>query len=151
MKIQNVQNNQWLLTAGSEGKANLMRGNAQPESAPLSQEENRPAVEEPNLISEHYNQRNAPDDELQVVYPPFFPIGNTQAIFTVLNNPKPENDLSKPVSQTSGADVQQASEKASDPLQEDSTSTEEPSSVEAGASAATNPKADPGSVLDLKA
>jgi len=150
MKIQNVQNNQWLLTAGSEGKANLMRGNAQPESAPLSQEENRPAVEEPNLISEHYNQRNAPDDELQVVYPPFFPIGNTQAIFTVLNNPKPENDLSKPVSQTSGADVQQTSEKVSAPLQEDSTSTEEPSSVEA-ASATTSPKADPGSVLDLKA
>jgi len=146
MKIQNVQNNQWLLTAGPEGKANLMRGNAQPESAPLPKEETRPAVEEPNLISEHYNQRNAPDDELQVVYPPFFPIGNTQAIFTVLNNPKPENEPLK----MSGADVQQTSEKVSAPLQEDSTSTEELSSAEA-ASATTSPKADPGSVLDLKA
>jgi len=146
MKIQNVQNNQWLLTSGSEGKANLIRGNVQPESTPLPKEENRPVVEEPNLISEHYNQRNAPDDELQVVYPPFFPIGNTQAIFTVLNNPKPENEPLK----MSGADVQQTSEKVSAPLQEDSTSTEELSSAEA-ASATTSPKADPGSVLDLKA
>jgi len=149
MKIQNITNNQWLLTAGSEGKANLSRGSVQSEGVPLVKEEIPSEVED--LSIETANPGSRQDNLLEVIYPPFFPIGKTQVIFSVLNEPKTENERIATSMKANDADQKKASEKTSNQRQSDSDSTQELSLSVDDSSSASVERANAGSVLDLKA
>lgn len=152
MKIQNVQNNQWISAQAMEGKANRLRREAEPANPLTASAENRSDVENQNLIPEHYRQQAVQEDGLQLVYPPFFPIGKTQTIYAVLNVPRQDGNAEQ-VTHLSAKGVGEQKTPENEPAarQADTQSAKEASLPETDTPAQTSPKADPGSVLDLKA
>lgn len=136
MNIQSMQFAQGLFSA-VEGKINSGKGNASAENDLLPQAINLPEAKE-NLISP--DKSSALGSEIDFYYPPFFPIGKTQEIFTVKKeaavSSRPPSDAGKTVKKET-ADTEQKQVAKDDP---EPVKGSEPKST-----------AGSGGVLDLKA
>ncbi len=147
MKIQNVQYISGLLQS-AEGKANHGRGTVSAESDQSLPMVNLPEAHEDDTSFAASKNPKSKGDLLQIIYPPFFPIGNTQGIYSVLAEPKPESELPEPVqpdNENSGAGAIDISERQVASVLEGGSSMAE------NAPSVAEQKGAPGSVLDLTA
>lgn len=80
MNIQIVQG----LSIG-EGKINSANGKITTESDLSPQKIKLPEAQEKKILSDNSNSSKERGDPLEIFYPPFFPMGNTQGIYSVLN------------------------------------------------------------------
>ncbi len=149
MKIHNVQNVSGLLQS-AEGKANHARGAVAAESEQSRPIVNLPETHQDNTSFSAPNDRKSKGDLLQVVYPPFFPIGNTQGIYSVLAEPKPESESPEPAQPENGDSSTDDATGLSDRLQA-AQALEEGEAMAENAPSGVEQKGDPGSVLDLTA
>ena len=80
----NIQIVQGLLSIG-EGKINSANGKITTESDLSPQKIKLPEAQEKKILSANSNSSKERGDPLEIFYPPFFPMGNTQGIYSVLN------------------------------------------------------------------
>jgi hypothetical protein len=80
----NIQIVQGLLSIG-EGKINSANGKITTESDLSPQKIKLPEAQEKKILSDNSNSSKERGDPLEIFYPPFFPMGNTQGIYSVLN------------------------------------------------------------------
>lgn len=94
MNVQNIKNASVLLqTAG--GKVNPGQGNVSTESDLSLQTFKLSEAQENQISSGKSSVRQNGENALQFDYPPFFPIGNTQGIFSMLAEPTPKSETSE--------------------------------------------------------
>ncbi len=86
----NVPIVQGLLSVG-DGKISPAGGKITTESDLSQQKIKLPEAPEDNVLSDNSNLSKEQCDPLQVFYPPFFPLGNTQGIYSVLNLTKTDS------------------------------------------------------------
>ena len=139
MNIQNFQVNQGVFRS-LEGKPGPGKGVASAESDPSASGTNSAQAEPlPDALS----QKKA--SGLEPSFPPFFPLGNTQGIFSVMIQAKPDNSSFESVEtrkpdktqmEAVAAQQQAAAHKQEEPIHNPAPNAEK--------------TAHPGSVLDLK-
>lgn len=69
----------------AEGKTNSVNGKLATETDLSSQKIKLPEAQEKKILSDNSNLSKGQGDPLEIIYPPFFPMGNTQGIYSVLN------------------------------------------------------------------
>mgnify|MGYP001342176675 CR=1 FL=1 len=75
----------------SEGKVNFADGKITTESDVSQQKAKLPEAQEEKILPDNPSSSKEQCDALEIFYPPFFPLGNTQGIYSVLNQAK--NDV----------------------------------------------------------
>ncbi|MEN6487753.1 MAG: hypothetical protein ABFD66_02540 [Smithella sp.] len=80
MNIQIVQG----LSIG-EGKINSANGKITTESDLSPQKIKLPEAQEKKILSDNSDSSKEQSNPVEIFYPPFFPMGNTQGIYSVLN------------------------------------------------------------------
>jgi len=83
MNIQNIQIAQGILGA-FDGKTTSVKGNDSAESDLSRQKINLPPAKDKNKLPDHANASTVAKDVFEFSYPPFFPIGNTQDIYSLM-------------------------------------------------------------------
>ena len=150
MNIQSIQIAQGLLTRAGEGKVNSAKGNPSAENNVSVQDISLPEAKENKILPENSNLSNTKGNAFEIFYPPFFPMGNTQGIYTVMMDAKPAKEpSSEPVQvqktdqKTDETNVKAASAESMPVVREKDIRIESsPSELEQASK--------PGSVLDLK-
>ena len=150
MNIQGIQIAQGLLTRAGEGKANSVKGNASAESKVPVQEISLPEAKENKILPENSNLSNTQGNAFEIFYPPFFPMGNTQGIFTVMMEAKPAEKPSPETTQ-----VQKTGPKTEETNAKAASGESKPVARDVDIRIESNPSeaeqaSKPGSVLDLK-
>jgi hypothetical protein len=83
VKMMNIQIAQSMLGA-MDGKATSGKGNISAESELSPKGVNLPQVKDKNNLPDHINTSTVAKDVYEISYPPFFPIGNTQGIYSLM-------------------------------------------------------------------
>lgn len=146
MNIQGIQIAQGLLRA-VEGKSPSGKGNVSAESEISRPVINSPEAKENKILPNDSNLPTQKGDSFELVYPPFFPVGNTQGIYTVMIEAKsdassdaaqPQKAEKKPAPKTAEAKTEQpqVAHREDEPRESKPRQIQETS--------------DPGSFLDLK-
>ncbi len=146
MNIQSIQIAQGLLSRAVEGKINPAKGNASAESGIPVQEINLPAAKENKILPENSNSSKTQGNTFAIIYPPFFPMGSTQGIYTAMMEAEPNPSSSEAVQPQKADDK---TEKTNANAIQQQVANEKDVSVENNPPKAKQ-ASDPGSVLDLK-
>lgn len=75
----------------AEGKTNSVNGKVATETDLSSQKIKLPEAQEKKILFDNSNSSKGKGDPLEIFYPPFFPMGNTQGIYSVLNQTKKDS------------------------------------------------------------
>lgn len=145
MNIQNIQNASGLFRT-VDGKSDSRKGNISAERDPAVPEINLSEAEE-NPSPDRSDAFKEKTDGLEMFYPPFFPMGNTQGIFMVEVDP----DSASPDS----VKVQKAIDRQDNVADKEAVAARQPVASDKDGLIKNNAPvekqtAHPGSVLDLK-
>lgn len=151
MNIQGIQIAQGLLTRAVEGKLPAAKGKLSAESVISVPEISLPAAKENKILPEQSNVPNHNGNAFELVYPPFFPLGNTQGIYEQMVDvaPQPNPVPAMPAAQVQKASSDRPEVRAGAPDNNKPVVAEKGKQVE-HKTPVVNDVAAPGSVLDLK-